>query len=57
MKWLKAPINLFNKIFRPRYMSQEELEAKVDSFQERYGVPESELGDMFKNKDPKKWKK
>ncbi len=56
MRFFTKMKDMVNKVFRPRHMSQKEMEEWVDHFQEQYGVPEEELGDMFKNKDPKKWK-
>ena len=41
----------------PKEISRDDMEKKIDAFQEKYGVPESALGDSLKNKDPKKWKK
>jgi len=49
----------FKNIFRfggGKQVSQEAMEKRIDEFQEQYGVDESELGEVFKNKDKSKWR-
>ncbi len=49
----------FKNIFRfggGKHVSREEMEETIDKFQDQYGVDESELGEVFKNKDKSKWR-